>query len=401
MFCHHCGETLHEGTSFCTNCGEKVEQQNSTEQENSNSAQHKQAVNESPLQNNTPPVSKTSPIISKLPIIIPIVSFLVVCIVLTFYYFNEQSKNDKVLELQQIAEDAALEGNFGEAIETLSEALDIRADYEVLSDNLEEIERAQAFSNQLNHVQKLVSDQEFDKADDELSVLKEQSETETGALFESFRDQIVVEEETITIGKIKLEIDSLSTVDALANRLSTLESLSSSEVDEIKTQILDKIVQITNDLVTEQLANSEFAEALDTINKGLSYKTNDEQLLERKAQVEEDKLAFEEAQEKSDQEDLHNRTAAVELTSFTAELNENGDVSFEGSLISTATIPIYSLTAFYAVYDANGQFLFEGFVYIDPYTLEPGDEGYFTGLIEDVNQEVTVEIYNITWYFDE
>lgn len=105
-------------------------------------------------------------------------------------------------------------------------------------------------------------------------------------------------------------------------------------------------------------------------------------------------------EEQAVQDDLHNRTAAVEVTYFDAVLEENGDITISGTLNSTATVPIYSLTVYLAIFDEEGNFLFEDVLFVEPYELNPGDEGIFEGVLEDVNQEAYIEITNITWYFD-
>ena len=402
--CEHCGEELERNSIFCSKCGSKVEKSelkenisqkmDDTEQKNTNESLTKDTSKQTTLTKEKK-ISKFTP---KLQLFIPLISFLVVATILTFFYFSEQSKNTSVLELQKIAEDAALEGQYDKAIEMLLEASELRPNYDVLAANLKEIERAKTYSSQIETIQSHYNNEDFDKADKNITNLKEQLETESGPLYISLHELVIETEEVITIGKVKKEIESLTTVDALASRLNVIETIDSDDVENVKLDILKMIVQITIDEATNQLTNNEFAEALNTVNKGLSYQSNDEELLQLKEKIEQEKLAFEEEKEL---EDIHNRTAAVELISLVAELDESGKVYFEGTLVSTATVPIYSLTVYYTLYDANGQYIMDSFVYVDPYTLEPGDEGSFSGVVEGINQDVTVEVYNVTWYFDE
>lgn len=405
--CQHCGEEIKEDSSFCSNCGSKLTIESSSEKETI--SQKINDKDEKSLKENSPsdliPQStiqtgeeKKSKFKLKLQFITPLISFLVVATILTFFYFTEQNKNTTVLELQRSAEEAALDGQYDEAIEKLIEASEIRPNYDVLAANLKEIERAKTYSSQIETIKSYYNNQDFDKADKQISNLKEQLEAENGPLYISLNESVVQTEDAITIGKVKQEIESLTTVDALGSRLSEIETIYYDDVEDVKNEILGKIVRITIEEATNQLSNNEFAEALNTVNKGLSYQSDDEELLQLKEQIEQEKLAFEEEKE---QEDIHNRTAAVELVSLIAELDENGNVYFEGRLVSTATVPIYSLTVYYTLYDANGQYLMDSFVYVDPYTLEPGDEGSFSGVVEGINQDVTVEVYNVTWYFDE
>ncbi|GGA72688.1 hypothetical protein GCM10008025_15590 [Ornithinibacillus halotolerans] len=415
MFCRQCGEKLLEGSSFCMSCGTEVnsDQPSVTEPPQKNEEIEEKKTPQQPLnppqkpeeqhqqhtympQNNV--TTKSSFLSSKLPILIPIISLLVVSTLLVFTFLSEQKKNDTVLELQESAETAALNGDYDSAINQLNEAMEIRPDYEVLRLNIDEITRAQAFSTELEAVRQLLANQDFNSAEQQIGPLKEQANKETSPLFNSFKEIISNEEGNIVIGKLKQEIADLNSVDSLASKLSTLDSLSSPEADSIKEEILTKIVEITSTEVTDFLANNQFAEALNAINKALSYKENDDTLLQLKDQVEQEKLAYE---EQAAQDDLHNRTAAVEVTSFTAALEDNGDVTFEGTIKSVATVPIYTIIIYYALFDANDEYVTEGFVYVEPELLEPGDEGYFYGLVEGINEEVLVEIINITWYFDQ
>ena len=419
LFCHQCGEKILEGASFCNSCGSKVNQVQETANQMQESPTEsipeqqseevkdvqQQYTNTHPTPQIIPntyqpeqPPKKKSTLKSVLPTLVPIISFVIVVAVLAFIFTSEQKKNDTVLELQKSGENAALEGKYDVAITSLNEAIDLRPDYEILHLNLEEINKAKEFSAQLDSVGKSIASQDFDGAEQMITNLKEQVSTNKGPLFVKFQDSITQQEERIVIGKLVQEVASLASIDELAAKLSVLETMTSPEVESVRTEILEKIVQISNTEATEFLANGQFAEAMNAVNKGLSYKADDEQLLQLKEKIEQEKVAIE---EQAAEEDLHNRTAAVELVTLTANLEENGDVTFEGTIKSNATVPIYSILIYYALYDNNGELLHEGNVNVEPNLLDPGDEGYFTGLVPGVNQEVTVEVFNATWYFDQ
>jgi tetratricopeptide (TPR) repeat protein len=414
LFCHHCGEKLLEGSSFCNTCGSKVEpvQEATTQPEEHVPEQPIVSNEKQPQPTNikpSPPISqhtyqpeqspkKESTFKSILPFLVPLLSLVIVTVVLVISFTTEQKKNNTVLELQKSGESEALAGNYDAAIKAVDEAIKLRPDYEILQLNLEETNKAKEFSAQLDSVSKSISSQDFAGAEQLLATLKEQVNTNNGPLFANFQANITKEEERISIGKLIQEVASINTIDELASKLSELESLSSPEAESVRSEILDKIAQITNTEATDFLANGQFAEALNVVNKGLSYKTDDEELLQLKEKIEQEKVAME---EQAAEEDLHNRTAAVELLTFTANLEDNGDISIEGTIKSNATIPIYTIVLYYAVYDTNGEFLLEGSVNVEPNQLEPGDEGTFAAIISGVDQEATVEMYHATWYFDE
>src|SRR5690606_14826834 len=414
LFCHQCGEKLLEGSSFCNTCGSKVEP---VKEANTQPEEH---VPEQPIVSNdvqpqptnihpSPQISqhtyqpeqppkKKSTFKSFLPFLVPLLSLIIVTIVLVISFTTEQKKNNTVLDLQKSGESEALAGNYDAAIKAFDEAIDLRPDYEILQLNIEETNKAKEFSAQLDSVSKSISSQDFAGAEQVLATLKEQINTNNGPLFTNFQASITKEEERISIGKLMQEVASINTIDELASKLSELETMSSPEAESVRSEILNKIVQISNTEATDFLANGQFAEALNVVNKGLSYKSDDEGLLQLKEKIEQEKVAME---EQAAEEDLHNRTAAVELLTFTANLEDNGDISIEGTIKSNATIPIYTIVLYYAVYDTNGEFLLEGSVNVEPNQLEPGDEGTFSAIISGVDQEATVEMYHATWYFDE
>ncbi|WP_339216405.1 zinc ribbon domain-containing protein [Ornithinibacillus sp. FSL M8-0202] len=399
MFCHQCGDKLVDESTFCINCGAKVDQDNQiTEQiqspETPNTSIHSHETSPPQVETNG---KKTLTTHSLFPYVIPLISLVLVSVFLIFTYLSEQRKNDQVLELQQTAEANALEGNFTEATKLLEDAIEIRPDYDVLQQNLDEVNRAQTFADQLDAALTLSANQQFDQAEQELTTLTNQLAAENSPLFTSFEVLITAEEETITIEKIKLELPTITNIDELANKLHTLEGLSNTEAEAVKTEIMDKIVQIAFEEASTLYTDGYFEEALAMLNKGLNYSSNNEQLLAFKDEIEQAITAFE---EQAVQDDLHNRTAAVEVTYFDAVLEENGDITISGTLNSTATVPIYSLTVYLAIFDEEGNFLFEDVLFVEPYELNPGDEGIFEGVLEDVNQEAYIEITNITWYFD-
>ncbi|MEN2467324.1 zinc ribbon domain-containing protein [Ornithinibacillus sp. JPR2-1] len=399
MFCHQCGDKLVDESTFCINCGAKVDHDNHITEQIQSTDTMNTAINshETSLPQVETNGKKTLTTHSLFPYVIPLISLVLVSVFLIFTYLSEQRKNDQVLELQQLAEANALEGNFTEATKLLEDAIEIRPDYDVLQQNLDEVNRAQTFADQLDAALTLSANQQFDQAEQELTTLTNQLAAENSPLFTSFEVLITAEEETITIEKIKLELPTITNIDELANKLNTLEALSNTEAEAVKTEIMDKIVQIAFEEASTLYTDGYFEEALAMLNKGLNYSSNNEQLLAFKDEIEQAITAFE---EQAVQDDLHNRTAAVEVTYFDAVLEENGDITISGTLISTATVPIYSLTVYLAIFDEEGNFLFEDVLFVEPYELNPGDEGIFEGVLEDVNQEAYIEITNITWYFD-
>ena len=127
-----------------------------------------------------------------------------------------------------------------------------------------------------------------------------------------------------------------------------------------------------------------------------------------KEKVKNEQVAFEKAEQErieqamkaAAQEDLKNRTAAVEVTALNANVDEYGDLYINGEIKNVATKGIYSITIYYTITDAEGNYLDDGFTTVYPYYVKPGDTGTFEDIYYGVNENAKVAIDNITWYLD-
>ena len=79
-------------------------------------------------------------------------------------------------------------------------------------------------------------------------------------------------------------------------------------------------------------------------------------------------------------------------------IDEYGDLNITGDVKNTATVPISSITLYYTMYDSSGNTIGSDSMYVDSYYLEPGEVSSFSDTQYGVNEEVTVEIDNATWY---
>jgi zinc-ribbon domain len=408
MFCHQCGVKLPEEARFCSNCGAKVVLDEEVEIVNSQEApsQEKNFEQEQDHRDESKPNNRM--IGNILPIVIPVTSFVLVAIGVLFYYFYEDRVNAQVLNLKNTAEELALKGEYEKAETKLNKAIKLRPEYLVLQENKTAVQLAQDFANILEQVTEKIKKKQFYEAAKELASLKENVNAENGPLFEPFHKQIAEKEVTITVGKIKQEIDQLHTVDQLAEKLNVVSSLSTEEAKAVKEQIINKIVQISSDEAEKELQSKQFSDALAVLDKGLQYAVNDQKLLTFKEKVKQEQEAFERAEqerlekamEAAAQEDLKNKTAAVEVSSLDVQVDDYGDLYIYGSIQNVATTSIYSVTIYYTITDMNGNYIDEGSTTVYPYYLNPGDSGSFEDIFYGVNQDVNVEITNITWYLD-
>jgi hypothetical protein len=436
VFCQKCGRQLHKHSLFCSHCGEKIldtwESGEMTTEVSEDSHLHTiekevaelpPTVTEShseiaaaaevylPQQDDDQSLNQAHEngrFLKKLPILIPIVSILLAGGGVSASYIHETNKNEEVLALQQSAESAALNGEYSKAEKELQRALYMRPDYIVLQQDLEAVNRASQYTAQLTSISKKTKEQNFSDAETDLSSLREMVEKEVDPLFETFADLISTQEVTITVGKIKKELSELTTVQQLADKLNRLVTLSSEEAAAVKDQILTKIVQISSEQAEEQLQNKQFSAAISTVNQGLEYATDHKTLLSFKEKIELEQAAFEQAEqsriekamEAAAREDLQNRTAAVEITSFDYEVDEYGDLYIHGKMTNIATKDISSITIDYTVYDPEGNPLDQRSTNVYPFYVDRGEQGTFEDVVFDLHQDVTVEIENITWFVE-
>ncbi|MFC0469149.1 zinc-ribbon domain-containing protein [Halalkalibacter kiskunsagensis] len=431
MFCHHCGEKLADSSRFCSNCGKKVvheTQQSDNEStsehsdfdhshfpiETTNQSDLAATIEETPDEEPSPTAQvrskrkNRSGIFKKLPILIPIISLLLCGGGVSAYYVIETNTNEDVLMLQQSAEAAALEGDYTKAEKDLRTAQELRPAYAVLEQDLQAINRAASYNAALVSISDHIKKQKFKEAETELTTLKIDVESEVDPLFESFAELIAASEVTVTVGKVKQELSELTMVQELADKLNILHTLSSDESAKVKEQIIMKIVQITNENAEVHLQNKQFSDALSSVNKGLEYSTDNDTLLAFKEKIKQEQAAFEQAETKrierameaAAKEDLQNRTAAVDITFFEAEVDEFGDLFLYGKVTNVATKDISQITIYYTVYDLDGVYLYDSWTSVYPYSLRPGEQGSFDDVVYYLYEDVNVEIDNITWYLE-
>jgi tetratricopeptide (TPR) repeat protein len=431
MFCHQCGEKLADSSRFCSNCGEKAVHE-TQQSDNEISSEHSDldhshlpidTTNQSDLAATMEqlPEEELSPtaqarskrknrggMITKLPILIPIISFLLCGGGVSAYYVIETNTNEDVLALQQSAETAALNGDYTKAEKDLRAAKELRPAYAVLQQNLQTVNRAASYDAALVSISDHIKKQKFAEAETELTSLKIDVETEVDPLFDSFTELIAASEVTVTVGKVKQELSELTTVQDLAGKLNILTTLSTEEAAAVKDQIITKIVQITNENAEVHLQNKQYSDALASVNKGLEYSTDNETLLAFKEKIQQEQAAFEQAEterleramEAAAKEDLQNRTAAVDVTFFEAEVDEFGDLYLYGEVTNVATKDISQITIYYSVYDLEGEYLYDSWTSVYPYSIRPGEQGSFDDVVFYLYEDVNVEIDNITWYLE-
>lgn len=406
MYCHQCGAELAENSQFCSQCGVKVQNQPKKGHDSNNKGT--MLIDETAVGIELEQEKAGISIARFLPAFLPLFSLILVSIILVSYYYHGKKVNEEVIELKNSADEAAIEGNYEKAKEYLLEAQTKRPDYSVLELDYNAINDAVSYDQSLNLIDDQIKKTQFSQASKELASLKDKLLRQQGPLFAPFHQQIDEKNISITVGTVKKELTDLTTVDQLAKKLSILASMPKKEASAVKEEILNKIIQISTDEAEAEVSNKQFSDAIEIIDKGLQYAINNEKLLSLKDRVKQEKDAFElaeqqridQALEAAAQEDLKNRTAAVEVADFSVDVDEFGDVYLTGKVENVATKGITSITISYKIMDENDEVIDTGDASVYPYELAPGETGSFEDTYYGDNQNVTVEINNITWYLN-
>nr|WP_263324710.1 FxLYD domain-containing protein [Neobacillus sp. Marseille-Q6967] len=415
MYCHHCGaKTAGDSARFCSSCGTDLTSIQAPELQADNSpASHSEENNQEKAEGHfTIPeeqslVSTRHKIKSKWfwPIALPVLSLIIAGGASAGYYYHQVDLNKDVISLKEKAEKEALKGNYKEALSSLEKASKLRPSYKILDEDKVKIEKAQELEKILADISESLKTQNLDEANSQITKFKSLLEKQQGPLFTPFQARVEEKSTILAVAKIKVEINNLSTVQQLSEKLSSLSSLKTNETEEVKRLILTKIVDLATKAAEEQLKEKQFTNAISTIDKGLQYAVNDKKLLSFKDRIESEQTAFEKAEqqrieqamEEAAQEDLMNRTAAVNVVNVTASTDDYGDLYIAGEVTNNATVPISSIKLFYTVYDLNGNVIGTDYLYVDTYYLEPGQTSTFESYHFGVYQDTTVEITGATW----
>ncbi|WML46706.1 FxLYD domain-containing protein [Neobacillus sp. PS3-34] len=422
MYCHKCGTKAAEADAqFCAKCGTELavgqiampanEDLTVDKIEHNDNETINDSINHSiPSETTTAQQHRASKRIegqSSLlwPIAIPIISLIIAGGASWGYYSHQKHINQEVVGLKEKAEEVALKGKYKEALLPLKEAQNLRPDYEILNEDKTRIENAIKLNKSLDSISDSLKTQQFDTADKQITSFKDSLKKLEGPLFTPFHKLIDEKSTTLAVAKIKMEINDLSTVEKLAEKLTALSSIQSAEKDEVQKLILAKIVDVSTKGAEAQLTKKQFTDAISTIDKGLEYSSKDTKLLSFKDRIQKEQTAFEKAEEQrleqamevAAQEDLTNRTAAVNVENIYTSLDEYGDIHVTGEVKNTATKPISAITIYYDVYDLDGNFIGSDSTYVSPYYLEVGETGSFDDTYYGVYKDASVQVTQVTW----
>jgi predicted nucleic acid-binding Zn ribbon protein len=379
MFCINCGANhLEKNANYCSHCGKQLNQQ--------------ERINR-----------------KKVYYLLPVISLIIVILLLFAVKFYESKINEKVLAFQENAERKALAGDYDKSLEYIEKGLSYRNDYDILKKEKEMILSIKELNEDLIGVEMNVMNEHFDDAQKEINLLKRQVNINNSPLFINLTHQIELVETSVKVGEIKEEINKLTTIDELADKLSTLYSLELQEASELKQQIYTKMVMISATNAEQNLENKQFNQAVNIINEALQYVVNNEKLLSLKDRITEEKSSFEKAEQEriekamlaAKKEEEHNLTKAVQVTSIKLKVDKYGDAYIDGIVKNNGTETVHSIIIEFTVVNKDGKKLEEGKTNVFPNKLEPGQAGNFEHVTYSAKENAKVKINNISWLLEE
>ncbi|MEC0125535.1 FxLYD domain-containing protein [Paenibacillus pabuli] len=414
MYCHVCGTKSSSGDSTCRKCRTKLKDSSSTDvQIRAETAVGLEsgagnAVNQLSRQQQPAPKKSNTAQGRAFTWIIPLLLAAVMGALLTYYYKQEMGINAEVKSLHQQAEQAALEGKYNEALQLLDTALVKRPNYNALVQDRQITAKAFNLMNQLNEASTSLKTGKLSAGDKTLQAVAKVLNEREEPVFTKVRATLNNRKVTLAVLKVKKEIDSLTTVGALAEKLDNVSKLKGKEVEAVKKQIVDKLAGISYKQAEQQVKKKDFTAALQTVDQGLSYAPEDDKLTAYRERVLSEKKAFEKAEaeriqlaeQQAAEEELKNRTAAVSIVNVEATLDMYGDLYISGSIVNNATRPISSVTVMVDIYGTDGTYLGQTYVDVYPSWLDVGEEGFFETYYYGVYQEAEVSVVNATWYLE-
>ncbi|MFC7680484.1 FxLYD domain-containing protein [Paenibacillus sp. GCM10028914] len=398
LYCHACGSKNSSIQRTCSSCGEELV----------HTVKSKVAVNSQKSASQAKPERKPERKGSPFTWLIPLMLLLTTAMSLAVYYVYEDKINKEVIALQTQAQKTALEGKYKEATELLDAALVKRPEHQGVLLDREIAAEAQALDEQLNKARSSLKAQKITEAEKTLAALSKRLKSRSEPLFKPLKNDLSGSQVTLSVMKVKAELDKLATVPELADKLEEINKLKGKEAAELQKQIISKIVEVSLSQAAERLKTNDFNGASLAVEGGLAYATGDKRLLEQQERIVQEQAAFERAEakrielarQKAAEEDLVNRTAAVEVVNVYTVLDDYGDLRVTGQVKNVATKPISSVQIELSIYSLDGYLLGNGTIDVSPYVLERGESGEFSSVLYGAYTEGKAVVDNITWYVE-
>ncbi|WP_041085837.1 FxLYD domain-containing protein [Jeotgalibacillus soli] len=323
-------------------------------------------------------------------------------------YMYEAWRNDQVLQWKADAESAAFKENWDEAIHLLEKASDSRPEYEALKDGLAAVKDAKILDQRIEILNERVKTGDFDYAQKELETIIYEIEDGGNELLFLLKKDLMDTRERLVVATVRRDLETSLSIQSLAGKLLQLSGLQGNEALLAREEVCNKIAAVAIDEAESKVKNAQFTSALNVIDHALGFAVNHKDLESFRVDVETARLDYqnaeydrlEEAMKQAEEEDLYNRTEAVNILKWEVRPEEDGYIYLTGEVENQATRPISAVEITWGIYDREGTLLDESICHIEPAYLAPGERGEFSGSIQQSSAEGKVEITNITWYLE-
>ncbi|RJX39686.1 hypothetical protein D3P09_09775 [Paenibacillus pinisoli] len=415
MYCHHCVRSYAENARYCSQCGRRLHSHRIIESAGWEEARSEGAASielaGGPAFDGraAPAEAMYKPGLGwQLPLALAGLAF-VVAIAVVMYYQYEKGVNETVLRLQSEAKTAALSGEYIVALEKLEDALEARPRFKSLTADIEIIQHVMELERMTGQIDTSLSIGMIDEAESGLNRLKTEFGGHKEPIYDKLRDSLDELNMKLTLLKLTKEYETLTTVKELGEMLNVVNGLIGEEAAELRGDIIVSIQDITAREVEQLLARKNFTGATAAVNRSLAWVREDKELLALLNKIKEEQSRYErleqqrieQAMQRAAEEDLINRTSAVEVVGVEKTLDEFGDLTIEGTLKNIATRAIYSVVVEVIVQSKDGAVLSRGKATVTPEYIEPGEQMTFTTTVYGIySEETTVVVDNAEWYLD-
>lgn len=340
--------------------------------------------------------------------LVPVLLAMLVAASVYGYYSYELLQNERVTSWQNEAKRQAMFGSYDQAGQLLDRAISARPKLASLQADRAIVQEAADLARKLADAENQLKDNKLDEVDQLLTEVSQTLNKREEELFEPLRGSLKQLQATLTVQQIKAELDGIDSVKELVSKLRVADELDNAEAATVHEQIVARIGELSINEGERLLQRKSFNDAASAVALGLEYDNSNEKLQALKEQIATAKKAYEEAeqkritlaQQKAAEEDLKNRTAAIEVDALTSTLDENGDVHIHAELRNTATKTIYSVYVDYTLLDAAGAVISTGTIYATPDQVEPGETAVVDDIYYNAYQKAQVRIDRAGWFLD-
>ncbi|RJE88564.1 hypothetical protein D3P07_11250 [Paenibacillus sp. 1011MAR3C5] len=415
MYCHHCVRSYAEDARYCSQCGRRLHSHRIIETANweealSEGAASLELAGEVVITGRSMPnaVQGKRGLGWPIPLALAGLAFVVTMAVILYYQY-EKGVNETVLRLQSEARTAALSGEYIVALEKLEDALEARPAFKALAADVEIIQHVLELERMTEQIETRLSVGMIDEAESGLNRLKTEFGGHKEPIYDKLREKLDELNMKLTLQKLTKEYEALTTVKELGEMLNVVNGLIGEEAAELRQQIIVSIQDITAREVDQLLARKNFTGATAAVNRSLAWAREDKELLALLNKIKEEQSRYErleqqrieQAMQRAAEEDLINRTSAVEVVSVEKTLDEFGDLTIEGTLKNIATRAIYSVVVEVIVQSKDGAVLSRGKATVTPEYIEAGEQMTFTTTVYGIySDETTVVVDKAEWYLD-